>query len=94
MLSAPALWCGVVCCGVAWFAVAWCALQIPGMATWPGLQLHSHNFRGAGQFKGQKVMVVGASFSGKGRYNSPEHHTQTYLVPLPTPAADLCCQQC
>jgi cation diffusion facilitator CzcD-associated flavoprotein CzcO len=39
--------------------------QIPGMSQWPGLQLHAHNFRGAVQFKGQKVMVVGASFSGQ-----------------------------
>jgi cation diffusion facilitator CzcD-associated flavoprotein CzcO len=35
------------------------------MDQWPGLQLHSHNYRGAAQFKGQNVMVVGASFSGK-----------------------------
>lgn len=41
------------------------SLQVPGMAEWPGLQLHSHNYRGAEQFRGQQVMVVGASFSGQ-----------------------------
>lgn len=35
------------------------------MAEWPGCQLHSHNYRGAEQFRGQRVMVVGASFSGQ-----------------------------
>jgi hypothetical protein len=40
-------------------------LQVPGVASWPGLQLHSHNYRGAEEFRGQQVMVVGASFSGQ-----------------------------
>eukprot|EP00775_Hariotina_reticulata_P007189 gene7189-7403_t len=40
--------------------------RVPGMADWPGLQLHSHNYRGPHQFKGMaKVLVVGASFSGE-----------------------------
>lgn len=40
-------------------------LQVPGMADWPGLQLHSHNYRGSLQFQGMaQVLVVGASFSG------------------------------
>jgi cation diffusion facilitator CzcD-associated flavoprotein CzcO len=43
--------------------------QVPGMRSWPGLQLHSHNYRSAEDFKGQTVMVVGASFSG-GQCNS------------------------
>lgn len=34
------------------------------MAGWPGLQLHSHNYRSPEGFAGQRVMVVGASFSG------------------------------
>lgn len=38
--------------------------QVPGMDAWAGVQLHSHNFRGAAAFKGQRVLVVGASFSG------------------------------
>lgn len=39
-------------------------LQVPGMASWPGLQLHSHNYRSSQPFAGKRVLVVGASFSG------------------------------
>eukprot|EP00879_Flechtneria_rotunda_P015152 GHRR01015835.1.p1 GENE.GHRR01015835.1~~GHRR01015835.1.p1 ORF type:complete len:363 (+),score=143.48 GHRR01015835.1:218-1306(+) len=38
--------------------------QVQGMDSWPGLQVHCHNYRGPEQFKGLRVMVVGASFSG------------------------------
>jgi hypothetical protein len=38
--------------------------QLPGAAGWPGLLMHSHNYRSADRFKGQHVAVLGASFSG------------------------------
>jgi len=43
---------------------------IPGAADFPGLLMHSHNYRTAERFKGQQVAVVGASFSGE---TSAEH---------------------
>lgn len=38
--------------------------DIPGAAAFPGLLLHSHNYRRPERFKGQHVAVVGASYSG------------------------------
>ena len=35
------------------------------MQEFPGTQIHTHSFRGGQQFKGQTVLVVGASFSGE-----------------------------
>jgi cation diffusion facilitator CzcD-associated flavoprotein CzcO len=38
--------------------------EVAGAENFPGLQLHSHNYRLPGQFQGQAVLVVGASNSG------------------------------
>ena len=38
--------------------------DVPGLLEFPGRQLHCHNFRRSDSFKGQRVLVVGASFSG------------------------------
>jgi hypothetical protein len=34
------------------------------MDSFPGMQLHCHNYRHAELFQGKRVLVVGASFSG------------------------------
>ena len=34
------------------------------MESFPGLQMHCHNYRHAELFQGNRVLVVGASFSG------------------------------
>jgi len=62
--SGSMLSCFSVGCGS--FLLFHCSLaQVPGTSDWPGLQLHSHNYRGPNQFQGMaKVLVVGASFSG------------------------------
>ena len=39
--------------------------DVRGIDDFPGLQMHAHNYRSAGMFKGQVVVIVGASFSGK-----------------------------
>ena len=39
--------------------------DVPGAASFPGAQLHSHNYRSPAQFAGQRVLVVGASNSGE-----------------------------
>jgi hypothetical protein len=39
--------------------------QVEGAATFPGLQMHSHNYRQPDGFRGQTVLVVGASNSGE-----------------------------
>ncbi|KAF6256908.1 hypothetical protein COO60DRAFT_1702105 [Scenedesmus sp. NREL 46B-D3] len=39
--------------------------DVPGAASWPGLQMHSHNYRVPEAFKDQVVVVVGASNSGE-----------------------------
>jgi hypothetical protein len=39
--------------------------DVPGAGSWPGLQLHSHNYRVPEAFKDQVVVVVGASNSGR-----------------------------
>ena len=38
--------------------------SIPGADTFPGRQLHTHNFRDKEPFEGQVVVVMGASASG------------------------------
>jgi hypothetical protein len=38
--------------------------DIPGGKDFPGLLMHSHNYRRADPFRGQHVAVVGASYSG------------------------------
>jgi hypothetical protein len=38
--------------------------DVPGSSSWPGLQLHSHNYRIPEAFRDQVVVVVGASNSG------------------------------
>ena len=38
--------------------------QLPGAQEFPGLLMHSHNYRQADAFKRQHVAVVGASYSG------------------------------
>lgn len=38
--------------------------NVPGAGSWPGLQMHSHNYRCPEAFAGQTVVVVGASNSG------------------------------
>jgi hypothetical protein len=46
---------------------------VEGMGSWPGRQLHCHNYRGPEAFAGQRVVVVGASFSGaRGRRGARE----------------------
>jgi cation diffusion facilitator CzcD-associated flavoprotein CzcO len=39
--------------------------DVKGMAAFPGRQLHCHNYRHNASFKGETVLVVGASFSGQ-----------------------------
>ncbi|WIA31017.1 hypothetical protein OEZ86_001056 [Tetradesmus obliquus] len=39
--------------------------QVPGSSGWPGLQMHSHNYRAPEAFRDQVVVVVGASNSGE-----------------------------
>jgi len=38
--------------------------QWPGQEEFPGIQMHSHNYRRPEKFKGKRVLVVGAAFSG------------------------------
>ncbi|KAK9808000.1 hypothetical protein WJX73_002005 [Symbiochloris irregularis] len=38
--------------------------NVPGLHSFPGKQIHCHNYRDKHRFKGQRVLVVGASFSG------------------------------
>lgn len=38
--------------------------DIPGASEFPGLLMHSHNYRRADRFKGQHVAVIGPSYSG------------------------------
>lgn len=38
--------------------------EVPGAVSFPGLLMHSHNYRGPEPFAGQTVVVVGASNSG------------------------------
>lgn len=39
--------------------------ELPGLDVFPGLQLHSHDYRGPEPFRGLNVVVVGASYSGE-----------------------------
>lgn len=45
--------------------------DVPGADQWPGLQMHSHNYRTPEPFAGQTVVVVGASNSGERQYDIP-----------------------
>lgn len=38
--------------------------EFPGQDVFPGRQMHSHNYRRPGPFRGQTVVLVGAAFSG------------------------------
>ena len=38
--------------------------EVKGMDDFPGLQMHAHNYRSADMFAEQRVIIVGASFSG------------------------------
>ena len=38
--------------------------NVAGSDSWPGLQMHSHNYRTPDVFRDQVVVVVGASNSG------------------------------
>lgn len=38
--------------------------QLPGLAEFPGLVMHAHNYRRPERFGGQTVVLVGASSSG------------------------------
>ena len=42
-------------------------VQVQGMDEFEGLQMHAHNYRSNARFKGQRVIVVGSSFSGEGQ---------------------------
>ncbi len=39
--------------------------QFPGLDTFPGRQLHSHDFRNAAEFAGQDVLLIGGSYSAE-----------------------------
>ncbi|CAL8465411.1 g4947 [Coccomyxa elongata] len=39
--------------------------SVEGIEAFPGLQMHCHNYRHSDIFKGKRVVVVGASFSGE-----------------------------
>ena len=51
--------------------------HIEGMDSFPGLQMHCHNFRHSEPFRDQRVLVVGASFSGA----SSCHMSHGFSVP-------------
>ncbi|XP_038876857.1 flavin-containing monooxygenase FMO GS-OX-like 3 isoform X1 [Benincasa hispida] len=38
--------------------------EIPGIDGWPGVQVHSHNYRDPEPFRGKVVVLIGYSFSG------------------------------
>ena len=38
--------------------------ELPGMETFHGLQMHSHDYRNPESFEGMTVVMLGASFSG------------------------------
>lgn len=64
--------------------------SIPGAADFPGLLMHSHNYRQADRFKGQHVAVIGASYSGMDSHLSygmtgteDPQHCQCLLACLP-----------
>ena len=39
--------------------------EYPGIETFEGRVLHSHDFRNSGEFAGQKILLVGSSYSGE-----------------------------
>ena len=39
--------------------------SVEGIKAFPGLQMHCHNYRHSNIFRGKRVVVVGASFSGR-----------------------------
>ena len=41
------------------------SLPIPGLLKFPGRILHSHSFREAAEFRGQRILVIGLSYSGE-----------------------------
>ena len=47
-------------------------LEVEGREEFTGLIMHSHNYRTAERFKGQRVVVVGAAFSGRLRFQGLE----------------------
>ena len=49
--------------------------DVAGMDAFPGLQMHCHNFRHNEPFRDQRVLVVGASYSG-----APLHHVMHHYV--------------
>ncbi|GAQ82615.1 Flavin-binding monooxygenase family protein [Klebsormidium nitens] len=53
---------------------------IEGIASWPGRQLHSHNYRTPGPFAGQTVVLIGAFASGEDISRElAEHCSEVYL---------------
>lgn len=53
-------------------------MQVPPIiraATWPGIEVHSHNFRSAEPFRGRSVVVVGAMSSGEDLSREIAAHT-------------------
>ena len=44
------------------------------MRSFPGLQMHCHNYRHTQPFEGKRVLVVGASFSGQTLVTSCTKH--------------------
>ena len=47
--------------------------DLPGIHTYPGDQLHCHNFRSNASYVGKTVLIVGAAFSGEALW-----HIQTW----------------
>ena len=45
--------------------------HIEGMDSFPGLQMHCHNFRHSEPLRDQRVLIVGASFSGASSCHMP-----------------------
>ena len=52
--------------------------DVAGMDAFPGLQMHCHNFRHNEPFRDQRVLVVGASYSGA--LLSPPCHATLHLA--------------
>ena len=48
--------------------IATSSLQVAGMETWQGHQMHSHNYRSRDRFSDQVVVVVGNMFSGESQH--------------------------
>ena len=52
----------------AWHVIMATPLQVTGMETWRGHQMHSHNYRSSRRFASQVVLVVGNMFSGESQH--------------------------